>query len=109
MQQVILNLVLNAIDAVREAGDDQRLIVVRSSVLEQGGVEMTVEDRGGGVSAENAHRIFDNLFTTKIGGTGLGLPISRSIVEAHGGRLWVEDAVPHGAAFKVHLPQAAEG
>jgi signal transduction histidine kinase len=71
-------------------------------------VEITVEDRGSGVSPDNVDRIFNNLFTTKIGGTGLGLPISKSIVEAHGGRMWVEDAVPRGAMFKVRLPHGRE-
>ena len=108
VQQVILNLVLNAIEAVRDTPKGERLVCVRSSALPNADVEITVEDRGAGVSPANAGRIFDNLFTTKIGGTGLGLPISKSIVEAHGGRMWVENAVPHGAVFRVRLPQGRE-
>ena len=109
IQQVILNLVLNAIEAVRDLPKGQRTISVRSSVAPDATVEVAVEDHGSGVSPEHADRIFDNLFTTKIGGTGLGLPISKSIVEAHNGRLWVEDAAPQGAVFKLQLPHGREG
>ena len=105
---MILNLVVNAIEAMRDSSKGERLVYVRSSVHPNMDVEITVEDRGSGVSPDNAERIFNNLFTTKIGGTGLGLPISKSIVEAHGGRMWVENAVPRGAMFKVRLPQGRE-
>jgi C4-dicarboxylate-specific signal transduction histidine kinase len=108
VQQVIMNLVLNAIEAVRDTAEGDRLVCVRSSLEPNMDAEITVEDRGAGVSPDNAERIFDNLFTTKIGGTGLGLPISKSIVEAHGGRMWVENAVPQGAVFKVRLPHGRE-
>ena len=104
IQQVVLNLVSNAIDAVGDQPEGTRLVLVRAAIMDDGQVMLSVEDRGSGIPANQASRIFDNLFTTKDGGTGLGLPISKSIVEAHGGRIWVESAKPKGAAFKVLLP-----
>jgi signal transduction histidine kinase len=105
-QQVIMNLVVNAIDAMREVPVKERRLIILCEALDDGSVQITVEDRGPGVPPEQSERIFEHLFTTKTGGTGLGLPISKSIVEAHGGRLWLENAEPRGSAFKVRLPQA---
>jgi signal transduction histidine kinase len=73
-----------------------------------GEVRVEVEDRGPGLDPGAAESIFEHLFTTKQGGTGLGLAISKSIIEAHGGRIWVERVEPHGAAFKFQLPQRGE-
>ena len=105
-QQVIMNLVLNAVEAMQDVPADERRLFVSCKKAAGGGVEIKIEDRGPGIEFELKQKIFDNLFTTKTGGTGLGLPISRSIVEAHGGTLTVEDADPRGAAFKVQLPTA---
>jgi PAS domain S-box-containing protein len=105
-QQVIMNLVLNAVEAMQDMPSDQRRLFVSCKNAVGGGIEIKVEDRGPGVDPELRETIFDNLFTTKTGGTGLGLPISRSIVEAHGGTLTVDNAEPRGAAFVVQLPPA---
>ena len=107
-QQVMLNLVLNAIEAMREAPAEDRRLIVSCGPADHGGVEVSVEDRGPGISPDNLERIFENLFTTKIGGTGLGLAISRSIIAAHGGRLWVENVAPRGAVFRVSIPKGQE-
>ena len=103
LQQVVLNLIVNSIDALREGDGGLREIVVRSS----GRVEsllITVEDSGPGLNEEEAERVFDPFFTTKPNGIGMGLPISRSIVESHAGRLWAAPRAPAGAAFHFTLP-----
>lgn len=105
IQQVVMNLVLNAIESMLDSPADERRLTVSVKAMADGGVEIAVEDTGPGVGPELRETIFDNLFTTKIGGTGLGLPISRSIVGGHGGTLEVEDAKPRGAVFKVRLPR----
>ena len=102
-QQVMINLILNGVEAMRDTSDRDRVLVVRAEGTE-GQLDLTVEDRGPGVDPDKREQIFESLFTTKIGGTGLGLHISRSIVEAHGGRLWVEPAAQSGAVFKVRMP-----
>lgn len=104
IQQVVMNLVLNAIESMQEVPADERRLSVGLKTLSDGIIEITVGDTGPGVSAEARQKMFESLFTTKIGGTGLGLPISRSIVSAHGGTLDVENAAPRGAVFKVRLP-----
>jgi signal transduction histidine kinase len=106
IEQVILNLVRNGFEATatRVAREpDAREVVIRTarSAL---GAEVSVSDTGAGVSAEVAARLFEPFFTTKRDGLGLGLSISRSIVEAHDGRLWVSSNVPCGATFHVDLP-----
>src|SRR5260370_1588451 len=102
LQQVFMNLILNGIDAMKgttgggeitiksEAGDAQLLI--------------SVSDTGVGLPPEQAEQIFRAFFTTKDHGTGMGLPISRSIIESHGGRLWAAGASGHGATFQFTLP-----
>ena len=109
IQQVVLNLIQNAIEAMREAppsGGERRLRV--GCRLVGGEVRVEIEDRGPGLDPATEGGIFEHLFTTKQGGAGLGLAISRSIIEAHGGRIWAEAAEPHGAVFKFQLPQRAE-
>ena len=106
-QQLIMNLVLNAVEAMQDVPAAERRLLVSSKALADGAIEITVEDRGPGVEPELRQKIFDNLFTTKTGGTGLGLPICKSIVEAHGGTLTVENAQPRGAAFKVQFPPSS--
>lgn len=98
LEQVILNLIINAIDALREA-PHRREIIVRSRP-EGSMVLVTVEDSGRGISTEIMANIFDPFFTTKPQGIGMGLSISRSIVESHGGRLWAEPLLPHGTKFQ---------
>ncbi len=104
LQQVILNLVMNAAEAMLSISDRERLICVRSQKKDGGGVLIAVEDAGPGVKPENAKRIFDAFFTTKAEGMGMGLSICRSIVESHGGRITVANAVPQGTVFQVTLP-----
>ena len=99
LEQVVLNLVINAIDALREA-KETREVLITSRREGSAGVLVSVEDSGIGVSAEIAGRIFDPFFTTKSHGIGMGLSISRSIVESHGGRLWAESRPPGGAIFR---------
>ena len=104
LQQVIINLVVNGIEAMQSVTDRPRELVIRSQPDETGRVLVTVTDSGVGISAENADRLFNAFFTTKSSGMGMGLSICRSIVEAHGGRLWATANVPHGATFQFTLP-----
>jgi two-component system, LuxR family, sensor kinase FixL len=108
LQQVILNLVLNGFDAVndRSAAADH-MVTVRLSRDGNGGVRIAVRDRGTGLTADRRDTIFRPFFTTKRDGLGLGLSISRSIVEAHGGRLRAENNIDRGATFHFTLPAAA--
>jgi signal transduction histidine kinase len=102
LQQVLLNLITNAIDAMATK-DGARLLRVRSEVNEARGVIVSVADNGPGIGPQELEQIFNQLFTTKSGGMGMGLSICRSIVEAHGGRLWVELNKPEGAVFHFML------
>jgi PAS domain S-box-containing protein len=103
-QQVIMNLAANAIEAMQEVPTGERRLAVSSTTLPDGMVDIRVEDSGPGVRPDQQLRIFDSLFTTKTSGTGLGLPISKGIVEAHGGTLTVENADRRGAVFRIRLP-----
>jgi signal transduction histidine kinase len=104
LQQVVLNLLANAIDAMRGVEDRPRALRVAVGPGEADHVLIAVADSGPGIAAEDRERIFEPFFTTKTGGMGLGLAICRSIVEAHGGRLSVTPGTPHGAVFQVMLP-----
>jgi signal transduction histidine kinase len=106
VQQVVMNLVLNAIDALREAPVRPRRLTARTGVTEAGEILIEIEDNGPGIAPDVAARLFDRFFTTKSGGTGVGLAISRSIADAHRGRLWASSAAPHGAVFHFALPAA---
>jgi PAS domain S-box-containing protein len=105
LQQVIINLLMNGIEAMESITDRPRELVVRSGQDEIGQVILSVTDRGIGISAENANRLFNAFFTTKLSGLGMGLSICRSIVEAHGGRMSASsnEAAP-GATFQFILP-----
>lgn len=107
LQQVMMNLVLNGIDAVK-ALDGTRELVITSQHTERDQILVSVSDTGVGLPTQQAQQIFDAFFTTKAHGTGMGLSISRSIVESHGGRLWAADNVPRGARFYFTLPCAAD-
>ncbi len=104
LQQVILNLVTNAADALRTVADRDRVLQVKTEVFEADRVALSVQDSGPGIEPANVDRIFEAFFTTKSDGMGMGLAISRSIVEAHGGRLSVSPGVPRGCVFRVVLP-----
>jgi PAS domain S-box-containing protein len=106
LQQVLLNLIMNGIEAMTAIIDRPRLLWVQSSVEESGDVLIAVRDSGTGLGLE-ADRLFTPFFTTKSNGMGMGLPISRSLIEGHGGRLWSSPNSPHGAIFSFTLPAAA--
>ena len=108
LQQVFINLVMNGIDAMQSVTDRPRELVIRSHQDEPQQVLVSVTDYGVGISAENADRLFTAFFTTKSTGMGIGLSISRSIMEAHGGRLWASANLPHGATFQFSLPVSAD-
>jgi len=101
--QVVLNLVLNAVDAMSDSGENDRTITIRAAPIEQGYIEVTVADTGPGVPAELRDRIYDQFYTTKKDGLGMGLAISRSIVESHGGNLALASSTPEGATFRFTL------
>jgi signal transduction histidine kinase len=102
LQQVLLNLITNAIDSMA-AKDGARVLCVRSEVHDGGDVIVSVADTGTGIGSQDLEQIFNPLFTTKSGGMGMGLPICRSIIEAHEGRLWVVPNEPEGAVFQFLL------
>jgi C4-dicarboxylate-specific signal transduction histidine kinase len=104
LQQVIINLVMNGIEAMQSVTDRPRELVIRSHQDETQQVLISVTDCGVGISTENADRLFNPFFTTKSSGMGMGLSICRSIIEAHGGRLWATANIPHGATFQFTLP-----
>ncbi|MET4279460.1 MULTISPECIES: AAA family ATPase [unclassified Bradyrhizobium] len=104
LQQVIINLLMNGIEAMQSVTDRPRELVIRSRQDETQQVLVSVTDCGVGISAENADRLFNAFFTTKSSGMGMGLSICRSIIEAHGGRLWATTNVLHGATFQLTLP-----
>ena len=107
LQQVFLNLVMNAIEAMRTVADGVRLLRVRSDFIqERAGIMVTVEDSGPGIDSKDKKRILEPFFSTKPTGTGIGLAICQSIVESHGGHIRVSDNHPRGAIFHVALPDS---
>ncbi|SDR14645.1 Histidine kinase-, DNA gyrase B-, and HSP90-like ATPase [Rhizobiales bacterium GAS113] len=104
LQQVILNLVTNAGDAMRAAADRARVLKMKSETVDLDHIAILVEDTGPGIDPKNLERVFEAFYTTKSRGTGMGLAICRSIVEAHGGTLSVSPAAPHGSVFRMTLP-----
>jgi signal transduction histidine kinase len=104
LQQVVLNLVMNALEAMTSVKGRTRELVIRSERHGQAAIAVAVQDTGVGIDAEHMDRLFSAFFTTKPGGMGMGLSISRAIVEAHGGRLWVTRDEPHGVIFHFSLP-----
>ena len=109
VQQVLLNLILNGMDALHGTRLEDRRIDVTARVDGAQHMEIAVGDAGHGIPADTLARIFDPFFTTKPNGMGIGLAVSRTIVEAHGGRLWAENRNGGGAAFRFTLPIAEEG
>jgi signal transduction histidine kinase/ABC-type uncharacterized transport system substrate-binding protein len=104
LQQVLLNLIGNSIDAMDGAGADSRLIEISSGLAPDGNVRVSVRDTGVGLQDVDRARMFELSYTTKPAGSGVGLSISRSIVEAHGGQLWAEESSGRGATFSFTLP-----
>jgi PAS domain S-box-containing protein len=105
LQQVMLNLILNAVEAMSGSCEAARELLIRTEQDGSGGVLVAVRDSGPGLKPESMDRLFDAFYTTKPGGMGMGLSICRSIIEAHGGRLWAATNLPQGAVFQFILPQ----
>jgi C4-dicarboxylate-specific signal transduction histidine kinase len=106
LQQVISNLVANAIDAMNAVTDRERVLRVKSALQDFGRILVSVEDSGTGMDPNYKERIFEPFFTTKPDGMGMGLMFCRSVIEAHGGRLWMTDNVQHGTIFQFTLQSA---
>jgi PAS domain S-box-containing protein len=109
LQQVILNLLLNASEAMTGVADRPRLIVIRTERDENDRVRLSVQDSGLGLEPESAHKLFEAFYTTKSGGMGIGLSVSRSIIESHQGRLWAEPNDGPGATFSFSIPRIPDG
>jgi signal transduction histidine kinase len=103
LQQVMMNLISNSIDAMRDV-DGTRELAIKSRRADKEQLMVSVSDTGVGLPPQQAGQIFDAFFTTKVHGTGMGLSISRSIIESHSGRLWAADNSPRGASFHLILP-----
>jgi C4-dicarboxylate-specific signal transduction histidine kinase len=102
LQQVLFNLVTNAIEAMESVAD--RTLLVKSEHESSGQVRVTVEDSGNGIDPQHVEKIFGSFFTTKVDGIGMSLSICRSIIESHGGRLWASSGRSSGAVFQFTLP-----
>jgi PAS domain S-box-containing protein len=107
LRQVLVNLVTNALEAIEEAGGRSRRLTLRSKAVDGRTVTVAIEDTGVGLQPGQAEHVFDSFYTTKRKGIGVGLAISRSIVEAHGGTIWTAPNEPRGARFGFTLPLAA--
>jgi signal transduction histidine kinase len=104
LQQVILNLLLNASDAMKGVANRAREILVRTELQHDDAVRLTVVDSGIGIDRKQAEKLFEPFYTTKSAGMGIGLSVSRRIIERHGGRLWAEPNGGHGASFSFSIP-----
>src|SRR5262249_33969955 len=104
LQQVVLNLILNAVEAMGSVGAEARELSISTEQEVTGGVLVRVRDSGPGIDPTHLERGFETFYTTKSGGVGMGLSICRSIIDAHGGRLWAAANKPRGAVFQFTLP-----
>ena len=109
LQQVILNLILNAIEAMGSVEERGRMLSIRTEQRGATGILVAVHDSGPGVAPEHLQRVFEPFYTTKNSGLGMGLSICRSIIDAHGGRLWADADQPRGTVLQFTLPAAQEG
>jgi len=107
LQQVVMNLILNAVEAMGAAEARPRELSI-STAPDRTGALLAVRDSGPGIDPTQLERVFEAFYTTKSGGVGMGLSICRSIIDAHGGRLWAEANEPRGAVFQFTLPRAEE-
>jgi signal transduction histidine kinase len=108
LQQVILNLIMNAIEAMSEISEGSRKLLISTRQAASDGMLVKISDSGPGLPSVNSERIFEAFYTTKSSGLGMGLSICRSIVEGHGGRLWVTPNQPRGAVFHMLLPSGKD-
>jgi len=106
MDQVLLNLMLNGMDSLNGAPPAERRLVLSARRLDDGFVQVSVKDCGTGIAADKLGQVFEPFYTTKTAGIGMGLAISRTIVEAHGGHIWAENNPDKGATFYFTLPIA---
>jgi two-component system, LuxR family, sensor kinase FixL len=104
LQQVLLNLLVNAMDALAESASPERNIHVTAHLTDPGMIEIRVCDNGPGLPGRLPERVFEHFFTTKANGMGMGLPVSKTIIEAHQGRIWAENQPGGGACFCFTLP-----
>jgi signal transduction histidine kinase len=104
LQQVILNLIINAVDAMNDVSEEGRDLLISTEKAESSGVLVAVKDSGPGLGLASPERLFEAFYTTKPGGLGIGLSICRSIIDTHGGRLWASSNVRQGAIFQFLLP-----
>jgi signal transduction histidine kinase len=108
LQQVLINLIVNGMDAMANTPEGKRDLLVRTAKPNgDARVEVSVTDRGSGIPSGNLPRLFESFFTTRAEGMGLGLSIARSIVEAHGGRIWADNNPDGGATFRFSVPTAS--
>jgi C4-dicarboxylate-specific signal transduction histidine kinase len=107
LQQVLLNLIVNAVEAMSTESSTSRQLLIATAENGSDGVRVSVSDSGPGLSQNSTECLFDSFYTTKQGGTGIGLTICRSIIEAHGGRIWVTPNTPRGAVFQFQVPARA--
>ena len=104
LQEVVLNLILNAVEAMSAVDEGVRELLLTTEQSPTNGVLATVRDSGPGIDPDHIERVFDAFYTTKSSGVGMGLSICRSIIDAHGGRLWADANEPRGAVFQFTLP-----
>jgi len=108
LQQVVLNLILNGVEAMSSVGEGPRQLSISAELANNHGVIVAVRDSGPGIDPEHLDLVFKPFHTTKPSGMGMGLSICRSIIDAHGGRLWAEANRPRGAIFQFTLPASAD-
>ena len=106
LQQVVLNLILNAVEAVSTVEEGPRELLISTEQTQTSGVLVSVRDSGPGIDPDHLDRVFEAFYTTKSSGVGMGLSICRSIIDAHGGRLWADMNESRGAVFRFILPGA---
>ena len=109
LQQVIVNLILNAVEAMGTVEDGARELSISTEPSDAGGIRVAVGDSGPGIDPEHLQRVFEPFYTTKASGIGMGLSICRSIIDSHGGRLWAEANEPRGTVFRFTVPATQEG
>jgi len=105
----MLNLIINAVEAMSGTGEGPRELLIGTGKTESDGVVVAVQDSGPGLAPVTLEHPFESFYTTKPGGLGMGLSICRSIIEAHGGQMWVTTNVPKGAIFQFTLPAHSDG
>ena len=108
LQQVILNLVVNGIDAMRDTSSENRVISIRTARVETF-ADLSVSDRGPGIPEDRLKEVFEPFYTSKANGMGMGLSIARTIVEAHNGQIWAKNRDHGGASLRIKLPLCTDG